>query len=254
MQPAPPSPKLNLRKLESLQRFLRYGAAAVLLVFLVLIALSAYKLIGLNREIVDRQVALARLNDMLRQKEQEVVESNKTIERQKETVKVLIDPDVPLSTEQAEQVKQTVEENIREQLELTPNIRQIPARVYFHIGQEDQRKLAGDIARRLQARGYIVPGIENVAGKAKVPEISQLRYYQTDEMSQSDLRDLFEFFRSVGVRLDKPVLIRNARGVRARHYEIWFGDDFPLRRPPPERIDLPAKASDKSSKVKVVKP
>lgn len=226
-QPAPP-PKLNLRKLESIQRVLRYAAVVVLAVFVALIAFSAYKLRQINQQIDDKRARLAGLDEELKKKEAELVERNQKIEALDTTVETLIDPKRPLSDEQAEQVQQTVEENVAE----ITNPNQIPPRVYIQIGREEQRKSAGDVARRLQARGFLAPGIENVRGRA--PRLSQLRYYQTDEVAQADIKSLTEFFRSIGVRLDKPMLIKNAKGVRPRHYEVWFGDDFPRNAPPTE--------------------
>jgi len=80
------------------------------------------------------------------------------------------------------------------------------------------------VARQLQARGFLAPGIENV--RARAPRLSELRYYQTDEVAQNDIRNLLEFFRGVGIRLGRPALIRDASNIRPRHYEIWFGEDF----------------------------
>src|SRR5215218_345741 len=108
MQPAPP-PKLNLRKLESIQRVLRYGAAAVLVVFVALIAVSAYKLLQINREIDDKQARLAGLDETLKNLENKIAERNKTIEAQNVTLETLINPNRPLSTEQAAEVEKTVE-------------------------------------------------------------------------------------------------------------------------------------------------
>lgn len=221
MSQAPP-PKLNLRRLESIQRLLQYGAAAVLLVFLALIAFSAYKLIQINKQIDAKQAELAQLTQTIEKQKQELVQSNEKIERQDVTLETLINPNQPLNTEQAEQVKQTVEEKISQQN--NNNAALIPPRIYIQIGREDQRKRAGEIARRLHAAGYLAPGVENVHEKA--PPTSQLRYYQMDEVAQTDIRNLLEFFRSIGVHLDKPVQVRNSGGVRPRHYEIWFGDDF----------------------------
>ena len=228
MQQPQPAPKLNLRKLESIQRVLRYAALVVLAVFVSLIAYSAYKLRQINQQIDDKRARLASLDDELKEKESRIAELDKKVETQDTTIETLIDPKRPLSDEQAAEVEQTIEENVAE----IPNPNHIPPRVYIQIGREEQRKSAGEVARRLQARGFLAPGVENVREKA--PRVTQLRYYQTDEVAQADLRSLMEFFRSLGVKLDKPVLIKGSGKERPRHYEIWFGNDFARDVPPTE--------------------
>jgi hypothetical protein len=203
---------------------LQYGSAAVLLIFIGLIAFSGYKLIHINREIDNKQKELAQLGLTLQQQKEEIERHNKIIERQKETVDALIHPNLSLNKEQAQDVEQTVEENVGQ----ANNATQIPPRIYIQIGHEEQRKYAGEVASKLQARGYIAPGVENVHEKA--PRISQLRYFRTDETAQSDIKNITEFFRSIGVQLDKPVLVKDAHEVHPRFYEIWFGDDFPPHR------------------------
>ena len=233
MQQSAPPPKLNLRKLESIQRVLRYAAVVVLAVFVGLIAYSGYKLRQINREIDDKQARLAGLDETLKKKETRIAELDKKVETQDTTIETLIDPKRPLSDEQAAEVEKTVEEKVGQ----ITSPGQIPPRVYIQIRCEEQRKSAGDVARRLQAQGFLAPGVENV--RARAPRLSELRYYQTDEVGRADIGNLLEFFRGIGVRLGKPVLIRSANAARPRHYEIWFGEDFGRCAPPVETRPTP---------------
>jgi hypothetical protein len=219
-----PTPKLNLRKLESLQRLLRYGAILVLLIFLALIALSWFQLRGINREIDSKQAELVK-------KQRENVEADEALKRKQEEFKKLDEKYNVLSEavqdlsddneEQAKQVKAAVEKAIGRD----SNKAQIPPRIYIQIAREDQRQRAAQVTRQLQARGYVVPGIENVGRRARIPRVSELRYYSTGA-AQSDIDDILGFLRSLGVKLAQPVQVRQAASVRPRHYELWFGEDF----------------------------
>jgi len=81
------------------------------------------------------------------------------------------------------------------------------------------------VVRLLQKRGYIVPGIENVGSKARIPARSQLRYYQTDSVAEADIKDIVSTLRGIGIDIQTPAPITSSN-VRARHYELWFGKDF----------------------------
>ncbi len=231
-QPAPP-PKLNLRKLESLQRVLRYAAAVVLAVFVGLIAYSGYKLRQINQQIADKQARLAGLDEALKKKEAEVAELDKKNEALDTTVEALIDPERPLSDEQAAEVQKTVEENIGD----IPSARQIPPRVYIQFARADQKRGVSVVARRLQAEGFLTPGVSQASGRAA--RVTQLRYYRDDEVTRADLRKLLEVFRGIGVKLGNPVLVKDASGARPRHYDLAFGDDFGRNALPPETRPTP---------------
>jgi hypothetical protein len=229
-------PKLNLRKLEGLQRVLRYAAVVVLAVFVGLIAYSGYKLRQINREIDDKQARLAGLDEALKKRESELAESNRTIETQDTTIETLIDPKRPLSAEQAEEVEKTVEQKVGE----ITNTRQIPPRVYIQFAHEEQRKSVGEVARQLQAIGFLTPGISRASGAA--PRLTQLRYYKTNEVSEvakADIRNLLRVLRGIGISAGNLVSLKESSGVRPRHYEIYFGDDFARNAPPVETESAP---------------
>ena len=223
MSQAPP-PKLNLRKLESIQRLLRYGAILVLLIFLALIALSWFQLRGINREIDNKQAELQKkqrendeIDEALRRKQEEFKKLDEKYHVLSEAVRYLSDD----NEEQADKVKTAVEKAIGSD----GNKAQIPPRIYIQIAREDQRQRAAQLTSQLQARGYVVPGIEYVGRRARIPRVSELRYYPTGA-AQSDIDDIVGFFRGAGIKLAQPVQVRQAGGVRPRHYEIWFGEDF----------------------------
>jgi septal ring factor EnvC (AmiA/AmiB activator) len=214
MQEAP-TPKLNLRRLESIQRWLQYGAVLVLLIFIALIAVAWFKLRGIKRNISNANVTL-------NQKKTEIDELQKNInalEAQKKDLKAQVaEKDTVIRA-----IDPTIDPKTGEHSQLSSS--QIQARIYIQIGNEGQRKRAADVANQLQAKGYIVPGIENVQGRAGIPTVTQLRYYQTDSVAQSDVKDITTFLRGIGINLDLPPPIKIGK-VRPRHYELWFSPDF----------------------------
>lgn len=48
-------------------------------------------------------------------------------------------------------------------------------RVFLHIDDENQRQLAKALGRQLRDKGFAVQGIENIAGKATAPKVSEVR-------------------------------------------------------------------------------
>lgn len=48
-------------------------------------------------------------------------------------------------------------------------------RVFLHVDDENQRRLARALGRQLRDKGFAVQGIENIAGKATAPKMSEVR-------------------------------------------------------------------------------
>jgi len=224
-------PKLNLRRLETIQRVLQYGALLVLLIFVALIGLSWFQLRRLKsdiaaaeevrnevkKEIERLQSEANRLraeNGGLQKKNSALTTANTTLNEVTETLG-------KQSPEQAERVKQAFETSIGS----TTDLERIPPSVYLQIGDEGQRKKAAEVGRQLQKKGYIIPGIENVGNR--VPDISQLRYYRTDSFGEADSKDIVSTLQDLGIHVDpKGTLTGGSGSHRPRHYELWFGKDF----------------------------
>lgn len=207
--------RLNLRRLEHIRRLLQYGAVAVFLVFLGLITFSYFQWRKIERQIAGQR-------ETLKQQEQEIKQNQEKIEGQKAVLGGLSDVirEAPAKTAaQEEENKRIIERSIPQNV----SARQLPPRVYFQIAREDQRRRAAQVARQLQANGYIVPGIENVGRRASGP--TELRYCSWEETVKQDIESITSLLVKLSIRI-KPQLIRNCTNVRPRHYEIWFGDDF----------------------------
>jgi cell division protein FtsL len=207
--------RLNLRRLEHIQRLLQYGAVAVFLVFLGLITFSYFQWRKIEQQIAGQR-------ETLKQQQQEIKQNEEKIEGQKAVLDSLSKyvRDSPAKTPaQEEEKKRIIELSIPQ----NANARQLPPRVYFQIAREDQRRRAAEVARQLQANGYLVPGIENVGKKANGP--TELRYCSSDDTWKKDVDGITDLLVKLSVKV-KPQLIRNCGNVRPRHYEVWFGDDY----------------------------
>ena len=224
------SPKLNLRRLETIQRLLQVGAIVTLLIFVGLIVFSWLQLRRINREIAGAEALLAKRKLELEESERKISDLRAKYGASRnlnDTLSGLTRDATERDPGQAENIKRSIEESIS----LTANPNQIPARIYLQVGREDQRRRASEVALQLQTKGYVVPGLEQKRGggvenvRGRNPHDSEIRFYQNDEISQKDVNDIINAVREMGLTL-KAKQLTPSRHVRPRHYEIWIGDDF----------------------------
>ena len=57
--------------------------------------------------------------------------------------------------------------------------------VYIQVPTADQRPTGNALRRRLQASGYIAPGVENIDGKAIPPQRAEVRYFVSEDADQA---------------------------------------------------------------------
>jgi hypothetical protein len=222
-------PKLNLRRLETIQRVLQYSALLILLIFIGLIGLSWFQLRRVKREVaaaVDVRNEVKKEIDGLRLEAAGLREKNGTLEKKNgalttanTTLNEVTETLVKESPAQAERVKEAFETTIGS----ATDSERIPPRVYIQIGDEGQRKKAREAGRQLQKKGYLIPGIENVG--SKIPDVSQLRYYRNDSFGPADSKEIVSTLADLGIHLDTKGTLGGG-SHRPRHYEIWFGKDF----------------------------
>lgn len=212
--------QLDLGKLELIRRWSQYAAVVVLVIFVALFVAGTLKLSEIKTRISEGNKTLLKQEALITENNHKIQSQDQTIKEQDKTITVLLNPDEQLNPEQAKQVQQIVERNIVQ----TGSEKKIAPRIYIQIGGEDQRKRASEVVSQLQKNGFIVPGIENVGGKARIPSVSQLRYYPTDSFSEQDIKDIASTLSNLRIDL-KPIPLTSGGG-RPRHYEIWFGQDF----------------------------
>lgn len=192
--------------LDRVRRYSIIGACVVAGVILLLIVLALLELNSLNKELVG-------LNKAVADKRGELVQTQRELEFVQENLK------------QSNGALRTIDSVSSRGVDVEPPPSEIPARVYIQIAHESQRDQARAVVRQLQAAGYVVPGIENVEGKARPQFISDIRYYAGSGTNLEDLADIKRRLAVLGVNLELKPLPASSR-VRPRHYEIWFGDDF----------------------------
>ena len=92
--------------------------------------------------------------------------------------------------------------------------------VYIHIRSEEARKSARTVAEQLEARGYVVPGIERLVNVG--PNSSQLRFFR--ESDKQEARQILDALESLGlgVGLEHTRGYETSDAIRPRHYELWF--------------------------------
>jgi hypothetical protein len=105
----------------------------------------------------------------------------------------------------------------------TQGAAQVPPRVYIHVVNDNQRARAREVARKLQAQGFLVPGVENVGRKGIRQSNSDVRFNPGDEMAAADTAAIRDVLGGFGVKLREIKLSDN---TRPRQYELWLGDDF----------------------------
>ena len=148
-----------------------------------------------------------------------------------------------LTRKAASLLANTAPERVEQTLEALPESisKKVPPRVYLHIAEEGQRPAAQALQTALIEVGFIVPGIQNVAGKAYVPPQSEVRYFASDDRTVELARKIAAIAadqklvrRGLKLSPEKP----SARDLKistdlASHFEVWFAAVEP---PPPPRL------------------
>lgn len=226
-------PKLNFKRLESIQRLLQYGAALTLVVFLVLIVFSYFEWRGTIDEIKTNEQKIEEQKKILADKLAELKQSNENLAKQQEELdrqREDLKKNEEIIKKQNEEVseKQKLIDGFKEVLKnksvQNGGDKQTPPLIYVHIAREDQRARAAEIVRQLKSKGYLVPGIENVNKKA--PEASQLRACSSNDVAKNDVIEITKALASLSAASVEPKYLTNCGISRPRHYEIWFGANF----------------------------
>ena len=71
--------------------------------------------------------------------------------------------------------------------EATAALSMIPVQVFLHIALESQRQKAKDVAAALGQKGFVIPGIENITGKADAPKNTNVRYFNDEDKMAADI-------------------------------------------------------------------
>jgi hypothetical protein len=99
----------------------------------------------------------------------------------------------------------------------------VSKKIFLHIADERDRKTAGDVEETLKKYGHIVPGIQNVSGKAKIPRDIEVRYFrfpQDQEIAREILNLVQQHHDAKDARL--VYVGRDPAAIRSGHIEVWF--------------------------------
>lgn len=234
--PQAPARKLNLRRLERLQRLLQYGAALVLAVFVALIALAWTELRDLNKKRDEARQAwetakgkLDAVNQELEQQQQALTAALKA----RTVLKEFADEKTQGNPEEARmlsmKLREAVESGIPAAAAQGGQQSQVVPRVYIHIMRAGQKARAAQLASRLEAKGFIVPPVENMEGRGIRMSVSLVKSKPGEAEAAADTAAIRAALGDFGVSPRHNENLPNT--VRTRQYELWLGDDFAAPEP-----------------------
>jgi hypothetical protein len=213
MREPEPTRGLELGRLEKLQQWAQAGATVALVLTIASIVYASYVLAGLNRELGEKTTRLKLVDAELIKKED-----------------ALKGKDEQLKVKQAEVAQATAATSSLSKALDNPSdaaaASALPARVYIQITSDGQRLRAREVQTQLRAQGFIVPGIENVAGKSAPQARSDVRFYSDGPAAAQDVEKIRAVLQQhFSVTLKEIALPKSSR-ARPRHYELWLGKDF----------------------------
>jgi hypothetical protein len=109
-----------------------------------------------------------------------------------------------------------------------PQSQPVKARVYLHIAGESQRSSAAEIEKALQSAGYVVPGIQNVLGRAYIPDTAEVRYFVYPD-AKSTAEQILTVLQKKGCNDGRSSFVKPSAHDAAistditSHFEVWFG-------------------------------
>ncbi len=101
-------------------------------------------------------------------------------------------------------------------------------RVFLHINGESQRANARQIQTALEQGGFTVPGIQNVLGRAYIPDTAEVRYFVYPR-AQAKAGEILKILKETNCKDARSSFVKpSANDVAtstdiATHFEVWFG-------------------------------
>jgi len=207
--------RLNLQRMQHLQQIFKYGAAMVLIIFLVLIFFSYRELNNIKTEIEAQK--------------NQIIANNIKLDSQNNIIKARF---VTIANfyKYADSVEKsknagteiTIVDKVEDIASQNKNPAEILPRVYLHIAREDQRAHAAAVGKLLEANGFIVPGIQ----KVRFQESSSLKCFETAGITKADTTSILNVLRGAAKINIRSYKLPTSDKIRPRHYEVWFGQNF----------------------------
>jgi hypothetical protein len=106
-------------------------------------------------------------------------------------------------------------------------------RVYIHVVDELQKESVGKIVETLKAAHFGVIGIQNVGGRAYIPDTAEVRFFSFPEpaATRQAADQIVNILKAAGVQRPRPsYVVPSARERQSSvdittHFEIWFARD-----------------------------
>jgi hypothetical protein len=106
-------------------------------------------------------------------------------------------------------------------------------RVYMHIANEAQRAAATNLREKLDDNQFAVIGIQNVGGRAYIPDTTEVRFFpfSNPPATKKAALEIVDILNKNGVTKVKPSSVTPSERDRLQssdintHFEIWFARD-----------------------------
>jgi hypothetical protein len=206
--------------LEGIEKRARFARLLSIALTIIPVLVGVLFLLFTLKQVQKAQAELRTTEDNLQQKRLEVEEKDREVAEKEKRLEFLGKALQALPPGVAEEaIKKTINSN--------PHISEaiaVPV-VYIQISNESQRAAAKEAANRLQEKGYIVPGIENVGKKA--PDKTELRSFHGTPQEAEDTKDITRILQDIRIAAQaKKIGAYGDTAVRARRYELWFANEY----------------------------
>jgi hypothetical protein len=108
----------------------------------------------------------------------------------------------------------------------------VRGRIYVHIADESQREPAKKVATPLTTNNHFaVVGIQNVGGRAYIPDTAEVRYFADFEATKQAASEIAAALNKANIPKPRPIFVKpSAREIQEStdintHFEIWFARD-----------------------------
>jgi hypothetical protein len=108
--------------------------------------------------------------------------------------------------------------DVNKAVNANPTVAAILPRIFLHVRETSQREDASRIAAKLQAAGFVVPGIQILVQEG--PKDTQVRYFHDSDKAEA--QKIADDLVASGVKDAKSVETGGYPSIRPRQYEIWF--------------------------------
>lgn len=209
--------KVEEKQLKWLQNISKIIGILSFAAFIVLLIFLGYLSYTIKQDIAEADSQLSNKNLVIENRQAEINKLDEQLANRQTLVNAQANTIKDISKDASKQTIKKVIENMPIAAESLP-------RIYLHIGNESEKKLAEKIAEKLQVAGYIVPRVEIVGELA--PKTTQLRYCRNKEKPE-DLNKIRRLLNEINISAI-PVVIPDwidCSKISVRSYELWLKSD-----------------------------